>query len=101
MSENINNANAEEKELTAGEINNLMKVRREKLAALQEAGKDPFQIVKYPVDTHTNDIIDNYDAMEGKTVTIGGRLMQKRVMGKASFCQRPGQKRTYTVLCMP
>lgn len=86
MSENINNANAEEKELTAGEINNLMKVRREKLAALQEAGKDPFQIVKYPVDTHTNDIIDNYDAMEGKTVTIGGRLMQKRVMGKASFC---------------
>ena len=86
MSENINNANAEEKELTAGEINNLMKVRREKLAALQEAGKDHFQIVKYPVDTHTNDIIDNYDAMEGKTVTIGGRLMQKRVMGKASFC---------------
>ena len=87
MSENITNANAaEEKELTAGEINNLMKVRREKLAALQEAGKDPFQIVKYPVDTHTNDIIDNYDAMEGKTVTIGGRLMQKRVMGKASFC---------------
>ncbi len=87
MSENINNANAaEEKELTAGEINNLMKVRREKLTALQEAGKDPFQIVKYPVDTHTNDIIDNYDAMEGKTVTIGGRLMQKRVMGKASFC---------------
>ncbi len=86
MNDNQNNNVNEPKELSAGELNNLMKVRREKLAALQEAGKDPFEIVKYPVDTHTNDILDNFDEMEGKTVVIGGRLMQKRVMGKASFC---------------
>lgn len=68
------------------DINQLLKVRREKLAALQEAGRDPFQIMKYDVTHHSKDIKDHFDEMEGKTVSIAGRLMAKRVMGKASFC---------------
>lgn len=68
------------------DINQLLKVRREKLAALQEAGKDPFQITKYDVTAHSRDIKENYDQMEGQTASIAGRIMQKRVMGKASFC---------------
>lgn len=68
------------------DINQLLKIKREKLAALQEAGKDPFQITKYDVSNHSKDIKDNYEQMEGKTVSIAGRIMQKRVMGKASFC---------------
>ena len=68
------------------DINQLLKVRREKLAALQEAGKDPFQITKYDVTAHSRDIKDNFEQMEGKDVSIAGRIMQKRVMGKASFC---------------
>ncbi len=68
------------------DINQLLKVRREKLAALQEAGKDPFQITKYDVTAHSRDIKENFEQMEGKTVSIAGRIMQKRVMGKASFC---------------
>lgn len=86
MSENNTNTNNTEKEVSQSELNNLMKVRREKLAALQEAGKDPFTIVKYPVDTHSDDINNNFEQYEGKAVVVGGRLMQKRVMGKASFC---------------
>lgn len=68
------------------DINQLLKIRREKLAALQEAGKDPFQITKYDVSAHSQDIKENYEQMEGKNVSIAGRIMQKRVMGKASFC---------------
>lgn len=68
------------------DINQLLKVRREKLAALQEAGRDPFQIMKYDVTHHSKDIKEHFDEMEGKTVSIAGRLMAKRVMGKASFC---------------
>ena len=68
------------------DIGQLLKVRREKLAALQEAGKDPFQITKYDVTAHSRDIKENFDQMEGKSVSIAGRIMQKRVMGKASFC---------------
>ena len=68
------------------DINQLLKVRREKLAALQEAGKDPFQITKYDVTHHSMDIKDNFEEMEGKSVTVAGRIMSKRVMGKASFC---------------
>ena len=67
------------------DINQLLKVRREKLAELQEAGKNPFEITKYDVDTHTADIKDDFDAYEGKEVSVAGRLMSKRVMGKASF----------------
>ena len=68
------------------DINQLLKIRREKLAALQEAGKDPFQITKFDVTAHSSDIKDHYEQMEGKTVAVAGRIMQKRVMGKASFC---------------
>ena len=68
------------------DINQLLKIKREKLAALQEAGKDPFQITKYDVTAHSRDVKENYEQMEGQTVSIAGRIMQKRVMGKASFC---------------
>ncbi len=68
------------------DINQLLKVRREKLAALQEAGKDPFRITKYDVTHHSTDIKENYAKLEGTTVSIAGRVMSKRVMGKASFC---------------
>ena len=70
----------------AEDINQLLKVRREKLTNLIEAGKNPFEITKCDVTHHSMDIKDNYDEMEGKTVTIAGRMMFKRVMGKASFC---------------
>ena len=68
------------------DINQLLKVRREKLAALQEAGKDPFQITKYDVTNHSADLKEEFDQYEGKVVRIAGRMMSKRVMGKASFC---------------
>ncbi len=75
------NANAKEQD-----IHQLLKVRREKLAELQAEGKDPFQITKYDQDTHSADIKDNYAEYDGKEVSIAGRIMSKRVMGKASFC---------------
>ena len=68
------------------DVSQLLKVRREKLAALQERGKDPFRITRYDVTHHSSDIREQFDALEGKTVSIAGRLMAKRVMGKASFC---------------
>ena len=68
------------------DINQLLKVRREKLAALQEAGKDPFQITKYDVTNHSAELKEAFDQYEGKVVRIAGRMMSKRVMGKASFC---------------
>ncbi len=68
------------------DIHQLLKVRREKLAALQENGKDPFQITKFDVTHHSVEIKDNFDALEGSTVSVAGRIMSKRVMGKASFC---------------
>ena len=68
------------------DVKQLLKVRRDKLADLQERGKDPFQVTKYDVTDHSQDIKDNFDEMEGKTVTVAGRMMLKRVMGKASFC---------------
>ena len=68
------------------DINELLKVKRTKLAELQEKGKDPFQIMKYDVTNHSSDIINDYEGLEGKTVSIAGRIMTKRVMGKASFC---------------
>ena len=67
------------------DINQLMKVRREKLAELQAAGKDPFVITKYDVTHHTTDIKEHYAELEGQHVSIAGRIMAKRVMGKASF----------------
>lgn len=74
------------------DLNELLKVRRAKLTELQENGKDPFQIMKYDVSAHTADIKDNFAEMEGKSVTIAGRVMSKRVMGKASFCNVADKK---------
>ena len=68
------------------DLNQLRKVRREKLAELQQNGKDPFVITKYDQTHHSQEIKDNFDELEGKTVSIAGRMMSKRVMGKASFC---------------
>lgn len=68
------------------DVNQLLQVRREKLQELQQNGKDPFQITKYNVTNHTTDIKEQFDEMEGKEVSIAGRMMFKRVMGKASFC---------------
>ena len=77
------NGNAQEQEL---DINQLMKVRREKLEKLKQEGKNPFEITKFN-RTHTSkQIVDNYEELEGKDVTIAGRIMAKRIMGKASFC---------------
>lgn len=79
---NAQNAKKEQEQ----DIKQLLKVRREKLAALQEKGKDPFQIVKYDVTHHSQEIKDNFEELEGKSVRVAGRIMSKRVMGKASFC---------------
>lgn len=68
------------------DVNQLLKVRREKLADLQERGKDPFKITKFDVTHHSMEIKEDYDDLEGKTVSVAGRMMFKRVMGKASFC---------------
>ena len=68
------------------DVKQLLKVRREKLADLQERGMDPFRITKYEVSHHSQEIKDEFESLEGKTVTIAGRMMSKRVMGKASFC---------------
>ena len=85
MEENNIKAPVEEREQTAEELNELLQIRRDKLKALQERGKDPFEIVKFDRDAYSTEIIKNYDAMEGKTVTVAGRMMSKRIMGKASF----------------
>lgn len=67
-------------------LGELLKIRREKLAALQEAGKNPFEITKYDVTHHSSDVKENFEELEGKSVSLAGRIMSKRVMGKASFC---------------
>ncbi|GFI26372.1 lysine--tRNA ligase [Lachnospiraceae bacterium] len=77
---------AEQKKVQEQDINQLLKVRREKLAELQQNGKDPFQITKYDVTHHSMDIKEGYDELEGASVSVAGRMMFKRVMGKASFC---------------
>lgn len=82
MAEQTNQQNKKEEQ----DIGQLLKVRREKLAELQEAGKDPFQITKFDVTAHSTDVKEDFEQLEGKEVTIAGRMMSKRVMGKASFC---------------
>ena len=77
---------AEQRQAQEPDVNQLKAVRREKLAALQQEGKDPFQIVKYDVTHHSQDVKDGFAELEGKTVSVAGRMMSKRVMGKASFC---------------
>ena len=83
---NVQNTNTQNTNAQEQDINQLLKVRREKLANLQEAGKDPFQITKYDVTHHSMEIKEKYGELEGKTVRIAGRIMSKRIMGKASFC---------------
>ncbi len=75
------NQNAQEQD-----INQLLKIRRDKLKELQERGMDPFRLTKYDVTQHSQEIKDQFEELEGKTVSIAGRMMSKRVMGKASFC---------------
>ena len=77
---------AEQKNVQEQDINQLIKVRHEKLQELQENGKDPFRITKFDVSHHSMEIKENYDSLEEQQVTIAGRMMFKRVMGKASFC---------------
>ena len=77
---------AAEKNQQTQDLNQLLQVRRDKLKELQDAGKDPFVITKFDVSHHSQDIKDNFETLEGQTVTIAGRVMSKRVMGKASFC---------------
>ena len=69
------------------DVSQLLAIRREKLAALQQRGQDPFQITRYDVSHHSADVKEQYDALEGKTVSIAGRMMAKNIMGKASFCR--------------
>ncbi len=79
------------------ELNHVLKARRDKLAELQAAGKDPFQITKYDVSAHSTDIKEQYDQWEGKEASIAGRMMFKRVMGKASFCNVQDLKGTVQI----
>lgn len=76
----------QQKSVQEQDINQLLKVRREKLKELQDAGKNPFEIMKYEVTHHSMEIKNNFDELQGKTVSAAGRIMSKRVMGKASFC---------------
>ena len=76
-----NNVNAPEQDIGA-----LLKVRRDKLADLQGQGKDPYVITKYDQTHHSSEIKENFEALEGQNVSVAGRLMSKRIMGKASFC---------------
>ena len=84
MKDAVNNVNVTE-EMTEEKMSEILKVRRDKLAALKEAGKDPFEIVKYDVTANSAEIFANFEAMEGKEVSVAGRMMSRRVMGKASF----------------
>ena len=77
------------------DLNQLLQVRYDKLHELQENGKDPFVITKYDVTNHSTDIVENFDTMEGKPVSIAGRMMFKRVMGKSIILQYSGFKGTY------
>ena len=81
MSERTDNIQQEK------DVSDLLQVRRDKLAALQERGKDPFRITKFDQTHHSSDIRENFDALEGQTVSIAGRMMAKNIMGKASFCR--------------
>ena len=77
---------AEQKKTQEQDLNQLLKVRREKLADLQQNGKNPFEITRYDVSHHSQEVKEHFEELEGKTVTLAGRMMSKRVMGKASFC---------------
>ncbi len=92
------NQTEEQRELTGQEMNELLQIRRGKLKELQDQGKDPFVITKFDVTHHSSDILEGFDDLEGQTVRIAGRIMTKRLMGKASFCHvqdREGQIQSY------
>ncbi len=96
MSDNQNEVVNEE--VSQEDLNALLKIRREKLKELQDAGKDPFQKVKYDVNAFSKDIEEKFEELEGKTVSVAGRIMSKRIMGKASFCHiqdKDGQVQSY------
>ena len=80
------------------DLNHLRKVRREKLAELQANGQNPFEITKYDVTHHSQEVKDNFDELEGKHVVLAGRMMSKRVMGKDIFLQCTGFAGKYSVL---
>ena len=84
MSENVENMINEQEE--QAKLNEVLRIRREKLSALVDEGKNPFEITKYNQTHHSADIKENYEALEGQSVTVAGRMMSKRIMGKASFC---------------
>ncbi len=86
MGENISNTTPQASGQTEQQYSELLQVRRDKLQALKDAGQDPFAITKYDVTHHSEQIRENFDTLEGKDVGIAGRLMSKRIMGKASFC---------------
>ena len=91
-------AEAQNTRVQEQDIHQLLQVRRDKLAALQEAGRDPFRITRYEVTHHSSQIKENFDELEGKTVRVAGRIMSKRIMGKASFCNvqdMPGNIQVY------
>ena len=104
MSEQKNQNNAQQKNTQEPDLNQLRKVRREKLADLQNNGKDPFVITKYDQTHHSQEIKDNFDELEGKTVSIAGRMMSKRVMGKAleslEKCSEQRQERFLSMLLL-
>ena len=77
---------AEQKKEQTVDTKQLLKVRREKLQELQDSGRNPFQITKYDVTAHSREIKEHFEEMEGKNVRVAGRIMSKRIMGKASFC---------------
>ena len=95
MAQEPSNANAPAEEL---DLNEILRIRREKLSDLQRSGRDPYQITKFERDSSSMQIKDHFDEMEGKSVRIAGRMMSKRDMGKASFCDvqdRDGRIQVY------
>lgn len=84
MNDNINNSEISRED--AKRQNEILRLRREKLSVLQAEGKDPFSITKYDVSHHSEEIKNSFDSLEGAEVSVAGRMMSKRVMGKASFC---------------
>ena len=87
MAEQNNNGNQPKNQQKNQDTGSLLKIRREKLAQLQADGQDPFQITKYDVTHHSTDVLDHFEELEGTVVSVAGRMMTKRVMGKASFCK--------------
>ena len=79
------NNNPAEKEITEQELSELLQIRRDKLSALQQEGKDPYAVTTFDQTQHSLEILNDFDSFEGKSVSIAGRMMSKRIMGKASF----------------